>query len=375
MVRTSLAALALVVVPLAFAPGCAADDKVTSPHAGGVGSPGGTNTGPTSTGAGGGDEGTGGAGGAGGAAGGSGTTGTGTGTATGGFSPGTGIFDADRMYVIGTLAEGEGGVDVFCDVLDPDAPSGGFPSGWAPAPAATQRNAYVRPIDGRLLYLSGGVVYAFVPDAMGSPPSPADYPKHPLANDLVVPTPGCAPVTAFQVLSAGDAIVHSCGDGWFDEKGQAFPTCPEPGGPLRIDDFGAQLCEGSVIDAGGGAHPREGAPPFVALRARAYGGFWGVAVNAEGRFERWGVEPNGATKLEGVYAPMPDGVTKVNADVPGWVALDSIGNLYRWGTRADAPSFDVVVRFSADTKQADVVYDEATKPLCRLHGFNFVASP
>lgn len=376
MVHANVAVVASALVAVV---GCGSSDKLTSPHGAGVGSAngggatsggaGGDSTGglggggATSTGAGGGGTSTG----AGGAAGG--------GTGSGGWTPGTGIFDADRMYVIGTLMPGQAGLDLFCDVLDPDHPSGGFPVLWAPAPAALQRNAYIRPIDGRLLYLSGGVVYTFVPDSLGAPPKPAAYPKHPFANDVVVPTPGCAPVTAFHVLTADGSVVYTCGDGegWFDQVGDAYPTCAEPEGPLRIDDFGAQLCAGSVIDPAGVTHPRPASPGLVTVRARPYGGFWGVAVNGDGRFERWSVDHDGATTLEGAYAPMPAGLTKVNADVPGWAALDSIGNLYRWAMAI--PNVDVVVRFSADLAGAAVVYDEATKPVCELHGFNFVASP
>jgi hypothetical protein len=358
--------LALALLPLLALAACGSSDKLTSARAGGVVTTSGSGGG-ASTGAGGGDTTTDTSAGT--------TTGTTTtdttSTTTGTTGPGAGVFDADRMYVIGTLQEGAGGLDVFCDVLDPEHPSGGFPSSWAPAPAAVQRNAYVRPIDGRLVYLAKGVVYAFEPDALGS--SPAQYPKQPLANDAVVPTPGCAGVTAFHVLTADNSVVYTCGEGWFDDVGVAFPTCPEPGGPLRIDDYGAQLCEGSVLDPAGKSHARAPSPPFVSVRAKADGGFWGVAVGDTGLFERWSIDHDGATTLDGTYAPLPDGLTKVNADVPGWVSLDAIGNLYRWA-EADA-LVDVVVRFSADFQGAEIVYDEATKPACKLHGFNFVASP
>lgn len=277
------------------------------------------------------------------------------------------VFDPSRMYVLGTISEGSGDLDVFCDVMNPEPPSMGFP------PFASGVMS-VRPTDCRLLYAYEGAVREFRHDTTSNL-----YPTAPLDNDIVVPTPGCTEAWTFEIDPVSGAMVHGCDGVWFDAQGNPFEACGELDELLALDGHGAKFCGDFVVDGNGVSHPIElpspGYDELFVVRAKPGGGFWGVR-NVEGEtFERWTVASDGTATLDGTYAPLPPGTYAVNADVPDWGNLDRSGNFYRWVREPEGEGLaDSIARMSGDFTTSEIVFDD-TRSTCKLHAFSFVTSP
>ena len=231
------------------------------------------------------------------------------------------------------------------------------------------------PADRRIYYLTDSVLRTFEVDDSGSPVSRWS-PRPRVEDDPVVETPPCDDdrIEAFILDSEGVPAYRCRPDNeptWYRD-GEPLPSCPDEKYPRRIAVNSAILCDQSVIDPEGTTHEiRDPVDAFV-HRVRPEGGFWGV-VERDQEYERWRTDDDGTTTLEGVYAAPPDGWRRSNADVPGWANIDGHGAFYRWGAFDSID--DTIVRFHEDFQSAEVIYDEADDPLCKLHGSNFLTGP
>lgn len=293
-------------------------------------------------------------------------------------------LDAGEVYLVGTLNEGSCSRSALAHWSTPDAPVVGFECEMDP------RRAWIRPVDGRLLYLSAfesplrELVCDLCPfDVADADEALARYPEEPLANDPVHALTPCSDadgtVPAF-VLAPDGSRLHSCWSGhgpWYDAAGRLVLAADV--GLTHLGHDGIALTDrGAVVDLTSGAiTPIPWEMPFIIRTARALpapDAFLLVLDHTDagegGDQHLWKVDRSGHPVLVGPYPALPAGVTQVQ---PWSSKLDASGAVLQLGTGADALQ-DVIVRRSVDGASA-VVYDEAAEPLVRVHASALVTGP
>lgn len=102
--------------------------------------------------------------------------------------------------------------------------------------------------------------------------------------------------------------------------------------------------------------------------ARTHGdGYQVLVINtAAGDWELWYVEPDCSTTQAGIFPPAPGDLSTGRDPV-----IDAQGRLYTMHSRGRA---DVILQRTV-AGVVDIVYDEATNPLVRLHGAYMTVGP
>lgn len=276
-----------------------------------------------------------------------------------------GGFDPSQIYLQGTLQEGVGKY-ALANVTAGNAFLVGPPGA---------RPAWIHPSDG-LVYLTAGAVHRFVPDAAPTKEGAVwtNYPKDPMANDPVLPMLPCTnEVANFLVRPGTGKYLHTCAGSSADlrdEAGNVVVTCSQG---FKAAGYGEGiLCGDMVFDAARVGHTITGfgAATPVAYRAKSDGTFW-VATNSSTGFALYQVALDGvATKLYDFAKPQ--GFGPINADVVGWVNLDALGRLYRWGSMTGKTTTDVIARM--DQSKGEIIYDESVV-FTKMHGSFMVTGP
>lgn len=279
----------------------------------------------------------------------------------------TSEFEAIEMYLIGEFAEGYSGSEVIFSLHDPNVPLGLLP--WDRHP-----QEFISPADGHIYYALDSVLRTFEPEDIGSPES---RPRSSIIaeNDPVVETPPCDTdgIGPFILDHKGIPAYRCSGDDptWYRE-GEPLPPCPDEGSVLRIGANDTILCDQSVIDREGTVHELSESVDAFVYRVRPEGGFWAV-VERDEEYERWRIDDDGTSTLEGIYAAPPDGFRRLGGDVPSWANIDGHGAFYRRGWIL--PFYDSVVRFHEDFHTAEVIFTEPHDSVYELQVFELLTGP
>lgn len=280
-------------------------------------------------------------------------------------------FAPDEVYLAGTLQEGACYRDAFARPDSPDVVGVGADCYF------NEQSAMLTP-DGTLLYFNTFEYELRELHCDGCPDfEPGDpYPSGVLANDTIRPTPPCDPASTanrlrgFRVAPSG-AVLHTCGDVWYDEAGSerardvaitslgwrdlAFVDTP----PRLLD-----LATGTLTDV----------PALTCLvytvRAGATEGFDAVIGCTPDERELWHVAEDGVAVRRGIYPPLPSGYSH-----RGTATLAGDGSL--WYLASGPGRFeDTIVRRTIEGA-TEVVYTEARvpTPAILVHGSDLVTGP
>ncbi|MBI4817113.1 MAG: hypothetical protein HY791_12700 [Deltaproteobacteria bacterium] len=298
---------------------------------------------------------------------------TDSGVSDAGTDPTSGAFGRDEMFLVGTLQEGTGGVDLICNVLTPNTVFAGFESSLL--------SAKLRQTDGALLYVSEPMLNERTVRQFVRDPLLRDmnldwvYPQNPEANDGIIATDQCQnSISQFFVHPSTGEVIYSCASATstYYDSGGVFPTCADAFESVTEIGENSVLCRDNVLDSAGVEHLITPNPGWFVARPKPGGGFWGVLKNSSsGSFERWTITASGAASLDGSYAAIPPGYNPINADIPRWGNIDRLGRFYRWVGGASGGD-DFIARFEADFTTSSIVYDESQDPICKLHSFTFL---
>ncbi|WP_438005454.1 hypothetical protein WME89_43135 [Sorangium sp. So ce321] len=288
------------------------------------------------------------------------------------------VLDPAQVYLAGTLSEGSCGWDAVAHWSSVESAVVGFDC------RVDERNARIRPTDGRLLYTNvfEDLLREFRCD--DCPFRGDDYPAAPLDNDTVLRTPPCAqgldPLSGFLVSPAG-AVLHRCRSDaatWYDESGRvAYADREDP--LLHLGHGDLALAARSVVRLATSASlPIAGLPEgrlLHTVRARAPGSFLLVLESEHpaddgSSQELWEVDGDGIATRLGAFPPLPAGAMQVSAYTS---KLDGCGALLQFGGGLGVLE-DVIVRRHIDGA-SEVVYTEATDPLVKIHVSALVTGP
>lgn len=294
------------------------------------------------------------------------------------------VFQADDVYLFGTLGTGDCTSRAVAPLDDPDDESVGFVCG------TTIKSAVIRPSDGRLIYRDGAsdqiLIFAkdeHVPDANQTS---CTYPSDPAANDTPIPTDACdaaGGATAFLVAPDDEAIWYACSSGWYDgnhiqvegslnrellARGYGGVVLAAPGGDAgELESPSDLLLLDSGIDVPINGLPGEGR--LLAWRTLDIG--FRIAVQGldgddddddqSGDLQLWTVSAAGEATQDGVFPGMPANVVFNPA---GSFALDSDGALYASAfDRRDGSNKHAVVKLTPGMiGTGELVYTEAESP-------------
>jgi hypothetical protein len=279
------------------------------------------------------------------------------------------VLDPGDVYLFGVLAEGScsraiahwstpniGAVGFGCEI------------DWA--------RTNIDPKTGRFLYADtyGTVNHLHEFCCDGCPLKPATYPTNTLLNDPLVSTAPCDPSVGFGdfMVAADGTVPVACNDGsgWY-AAGRLIYSNPTDELVL-VGHRGKALTQKRVIDLATnqgsnivGLPARE----FQTFRALPGGGFWAVLPGGtdDGEIELWRIDADGTSSLVGAYPRVPAHAGWYQ----GFTRLDCTGAAF---TTVSNGLMDVVVRRTVDGP-SEVVYDEATNPLVRLHGGALITGP
>jgi hypothetical protein len=222
-------------------------------------------------------------------------------------------------------------------------------------------------------------------------PAGSAYPSNPLANDTIIPTPMCptrddgaanVDVAGFVVSPEGDVYYHcfgSGGDVWYNLAGNAVYD-QSNGYLLKNVARGhtalvaqsaiyklANLTTGVLTDIA--APPWSPAGAILAVRAMDTAGFWvAVLPITSSDPELWELHPDWTSTKVGSYPPPPVGQT-----ISSPAALDGCGALLQISS-GPAVFEDTIVRRQVQGS-SQVVYDEATNPLVKIHISYLITGP
>jgi hypothetical protein len=298
------------------------------------------------------------------------------------------ILNPGDVYLDGTLQEGACYLDALTHWSDPNSACTGFDCYF------DGRGAVIRPTDGRMLYMNTfeNVLREFHADSCPMPAMSA-YPSTPLANDSVIPTPMCsmdagtsnAGVAGFVVSPEGDVYYHCSGSGatvWYDLAAKAVYD-ESNGYALQKIARGRMALVGSsssekLANLTTGVLTDVAAPPsspplttgsILAIRARDPAGFWvAVSSGTSGDPDLWEIHPDGTSAKIGSYPPIPTGQSAASS-----AALDGCGALLQI-SRGPMTLEDTIVRRQVQGS-SQVVYDEATTPLVKIHISYLITGP
>ena len=293
----------------------------------------------------------------------------------GGVIPPLAAMDPKGMLLLGTLVEGLAGREVLTSLADANVFSAGFDS-------IGPNYGFIHPTDG-FVYVDEKAAHKFVPDTNpkleidGTRRNWVDYPKDPQANDPILPMLPCTNDVQ-KVLYAPDTgkYFHTCAtsaNDLRDDTGTIVATCLSAGF-LAVGYNKTILCREVVYDSTGASHPLDPTiPTAVAYRGKPDGTFHLVSVTGSGTgatYALWNVSPTTGTGAKVYdYAKLAS-FGPINADVRGWIEIDSQARLYRWGSSTTTvTSTDVIARF--DDKGGELVYNEANV-FVKMHGSNMI---
>jgi hypothetical protein len=296
----------------------------------------------------------------------------------------TGEFEPDEVLLWGTLAEGACYRDALARLTNPNQAEVGFSCDSSGRETIDPtRGTFVRPGDGRLVFLRGGGVRVFVPDGNGT----YAYPESPHDNDLPIPT-ACA-VERLLMDPGTSGIVYTCdplnqcatkGCTYYDESGDAHPV---PMGyyivAVGYDGLALVAVQSEVVALLEDGNLRELERPLSGVAIRAHGdGFWALTGAASGTAPaRLFIAPDGSVTLEGEYPEPPSGSFYSWPATEGdWskCAFEAGGAALCFGGTPN-PLNDQILRSELDDDEAAVVYEEATFPLVKVHISHLVTAP
>jgi hypothetical protein len=314
------------------------------------------------------------------------TTGTGGGSTTSstgsGILFGSDVLSPDQVYLAGTLAEGSCGRDAIVHWSSPNVGATGFDCYF------DERTAKIRPTDGRLLYVNTfeDELREFSCDDCPFTAQSAMYPPKVLDNDTVLSTLPCDPATnpmsAFLISPDDGSVLHTCqADAftWYDATGAiAYASVMKDDQLLHLGHGGKALTESRVIDL-----LTQAAVSITGLPANQNVDF--VRALAPDKFlvvlepptgapdhdaqELWSIDATGVATMLGVYPPLPAGTTASSFSI----SLDSSGALFEFGEGAMV--FEDIILRRIVGGASEVVYDEANKPLVKIHISALVTGP
>jgi hypothetical protein len=297
------------------------------------------------------------------------------------------VLNPGDVYLDGTLQEGVCGADALTHWSDPNSACTGFDCYFEGG------NAVIRPTDGRMIYytfVSEFALREFHADSCPMPPMSA-YPSNPLANDTIIPTPMCPTlddgaanvnVAGFVVSPEGDVYYHCFGPGapvWYDLAGNAvyeesngYALQKIARGHVALVALSAiyklaNLTTGVLTDIP--APPWSPGGAILAIRAMETAGFWvAVLPITSSDPELWELHPDGTSTRVGSYPPPP-----VGQQIQASAALDGCGALLQMSS-GPATFEDTIVRRQVQGS-SQVVYDEATNPLVKIHISYLITGP
>jgi hypothetical protein len=272
-------------------------------------------------------------------------------------------LDSAAVYLLGTFLDASGTVEAACALSSPARPVVGFPAGVGPT-------ARIGP-GSLLVYERASAtrsLYRFEADALEWNAAGAVWglPADPVANDVLLSTPGCPDVGEWVMQAGTGEVRYACAADvtvWYGTSsatpvvsgyrvlawgsdGRMLATRAADDVLVVLDDLLAE----TVVS---------GAPPLtgygvLAVRTRA-GGFWlAVVPPGPAANRRWAVTGAGGFADDGAYSAAP---AELSAGTPA--ALDASGALILSGVRLPAPPQDVVLRCELDPAGCTSAYDEA----------------
>lgn len=282
-------------------------------------------------------------------------------------------LDGNKVWLIGTLRPGAGGLELVCNPLDPDHPMAGFPV-FNQDYRITKRHG--------LIYSASSLpreTRSWVNDAVLGRLN-SNYPGNVIQNDPIVPMacPGAVVSTGYLEHPGTQELFHRCRDpsGAYDvllgDLGTMM-TDPCVTGIQAFGTDGSALCGSSVVDAGGTSHRLNftgGTRVAVrALPAARGPGFWVVTRDGPPSSWTWSrsiVLPDGTLTLDVSFGPLP--VDWLGSDFPSMI--DGDGNF--WSLAGKSGLVDGIAEF-VDSSPARIVYSEdVNDPLCKMHGSHLV---
>ncbi len=276
----------------------------------------------------------------------------------------SGLFSPSEVYIDGTLSEGACDRDALAHWADPNTASTGFDCYFS------GQTAVIRPTDGRLVYVNINdfkVREYHCDTCVMTTPSP--YPEQVLKNDPILPTPcpNAEPVVSEFRVSADGALFYRCqydNSNWRDATG-AVVYDATPGRLLTVGLDGWALTTTGVVKLGTGQKNAftgliTSSNDWLTARWLSSGVF-GVAVTVGANTQLWRIATTGVATLVGTY-PYSMG-TQISPK------LDGDGRLFTMGY----PN-DTILRREVGGS-ADIVYDEKTNPLVKLHISYLVTGP
>lgn len=284
------------------------------------------------------------------------------------------VFDPGEVYLAGTLSEGARWLDAMAHWSSPGSAAIAFDCYF------DNSSAQIRPTDGRLVY-TNTFEYLLREFHCDGCPYSGNYPDVYLDNDAVLPTAPCDDqykLGAF-LLSPEGGRVHQCwqSNDWYDETGKSVYSDP--------DDLLVHLGHGDlaltttrvVHLASGASSPIVGLPdrPVLTVRAEAPDRFLlalAVEEMAPGApvADLWSVDAAGAATLVGVYPSLPAGAQWAELYS---AKLDGCGGLVFFASGPEVFQ-DIIVRLDL-SGSSQIVFDEATEPLVKIHISALVTGP
>lgn len=286
-------------------------------------------------------------------------------------------LDPDHVYLAGWISQSSCDQGAIAHWSTPNSAVVGFPC----TPDNFQ-HAWVRPTDGRFLYLEVfGTLREFHCDEC--PYAGGTYPPNPNGNAPVIPTPGCGSSDPDDFLvSPTGLLLHRCQatGAWHDATGELVYDGPDQLLHLGYGDVG--LTEARLIDFANqttllivGLPAKE----IVTIRAKYPDKFLlvmrlpGSAPNGGGE-ELWQVDAAGNAELLGSFAAIPEG----EYELGGWYSvsskLDACGRLLQRGDGVE--SLKQVIFRREVGGVAEIVYmTDGYEPLVQALYSALVTSP
>ncbi len=275
-------------------------------------------------------------------------------------------FDGDEVYVMGTLSEGSCGSDAIAHWSDPNTALAGFGC-YNEAFAAV-----IRPKDGALIAKDTfGRPRVFNEDACFIQDIPQPLPMNPDGNDGQFNFP-CAFVPVYGSgieLAPRGSMAVQCETGWY-QGNTALYSGPDEVVAFDGDRF---LTRTGVFEIETQTLlPFNGLPLSEPMASRVIEtGFWLLLPNPifEEPPQLWLVDREAVATLLGTYPPPP------SIAQPTFVArLAGDGSLFEIATNLSEFSNDLIIRRTLGG-ESDVIYDEGTDPLVKLHISSLVTGP
>lgn len=362
--------LLLTVVAALIVPACGGDPAQTTGGQGGVTGGQGGVTGSANGSGGHGGEGVAGAGGGGGA----------DSLVTCNAGPPTGdVLDPGEVYILGHIDKF--GSDDFGIMhwISPTSVAAGFRD-------IDTQDPWIRPTDGRLLYLqfkNVGVTREFRCDAC---PYDGQFPDAPTENDVELPLIcpkefGKVSFALDFLVSPTGRVLQLCSTGpfntWYDLDGTVVYSDPEDR-PVHLGYGDLMLTETRVVHLPSGmASPIVGLPSTTVftVRAAAPDKFLLVmhvegAEGYDGVQDLWEVAADGSAERIGAFPPLPAGAMSIGA---GSSKLDACGGLLQTGFGVSQINDVIVRRDLSGTSQ--VVYTDKSDPLVKIGFYALFTGP